>query len=476
MPDDQRPSIVFILLDQMRWDCMSCVGHPVVETPNFDEIAHRGVLFTAAYSSCPSCIAARASMMTGLCPSSHHRLGYQDRVPWRYEHMLPQVLGDAGYQTCCIGKTHFYPQRSHCGFQILETYECRQNHSGTYVNDYDVWLRQQANGRLEEQHHGLSSNSWTARPSPLPEELHNNSWVATRGIDFLRRRDPTRPFFLNLSFHRPHPPIDPPQAFWDEYRDRPLPPVPVGDWAGVHDVAVTSLDTWRGRLSDEALLRARRGYYAQVAHIDSQIGRVLLEVRRAGHGPTAFIVTSDHGEMLGDHHLWRKSYAYEGSAAVPMIVSVPGGVHNEVCARPTVVEDVYPTMLEIAGAPVPPGRDGHSLLSCAHGEAPPDWPDFVHGEHAECYDPANAMQFLTDGREKYVWFPVTGAEQFFDLTCDPQETRDLARDPANERRIAPWRQRLIERLATRQQDGLCDGEKLIAGQSTPHVRDMLLKS
>ena len=91
-----KPNIVFILLDQMRGDCLSILGHPVVDTPNIDDLGHHGVVFEAAYSSCPSCIAARASIWTGLTPSSHGRLGYRDRVPWRYGHMAPQLLSDAG--------------------------------------------------------------------------------------------------------------------------------------------------------------------------------------------------------------------------------------------------------------------------------------------------------------------------------------------------------------------------------------------
>ena len=210
MPVQERPNIVFVLLDQMRWDCLSIVGHPVVETPNIDQLGHNGVVFTAAYSSCPSCIAARASLMSGLSPSSTGRLGYQDQVPWRYDNMLPQVLGDAGYQTHCVGKTHFYPQRKHCGFHSLDSYEANQNFDGLYVNDYFEWLREKTNGRLRERDHGLDSNSWVARPSHLPEELHNNTWVATKGIEFLRRRDKTRPWLVKQSVHPPPPPRAPP--------------------------------------------------------------------------------------------------------------------------------------------------------------------------------------------------------------------------------------------------------------------------
>jgi arylsulfatase A-like enzyme len=477
MPEAKRPNIIFILLDQMRWDCLSVAGHPVVETPNIDQLAHNGVRFTAAYSSCPSCIAARASIMTGLSPSSTGRLGYRDAVPWRYDDMLPQVLADAGYQTHCVGKTHFYPQRKHCGFQSLESYEGEQNFDGLYVNDYFEWLREKTNGRLEERDHGVDGNSWVARPSHLPEELHNNTWVATKGIEFLRRRDRTRPFFLNLSFHRPHPPIDPPQAFYDMYKNRELPPVPVGEWADVHDVPVTNVNAWHSRLSDKLLAHARRGYYAQVAHIDSQIGRMMRFIsRHRDIGPTAFVFTADHGEMLGDHHMFRKTYAYEGSAAVPLIISVPGGVSGRVCDEPVVLEDLYPTIVECAGERAHDGVEALSLADLATDDEPaPLGRDYVHGEHAACYDDTEAMQFLTDGKEKYIWFTVTGREQLFDLSNDPGETRDLAAEPAAQDRLEMWRKRMVDELAGRERDGLCEGGRLISGIRLPAVRPELLE-
>ena len=430
MPD--RPNILFILTDQMRGDCLSITGHPVVETPHLDDLAQRGTVFTAAYSTCPSCIAARASIMTGLTPSSHGRLGYRDQVPWRYDDMLPALIGRAGYQTHCVGKTHFYPQRAHCGFDSLESYEAGQNFDGLYVNDYYDWLSERTGGRLHEDDHGLTHNGWAARPSALPEELHNNTWVAARGIDFLRRRDRTRPFFLNLSFHRPHAPLDPPQAYWDMYADREVPPVPVGDWAAAHDVSVDSVDAWQGRLDPRLLVKARRAYYAQIAHIDCQVGRVMRALGRLRAGPTVVLFTSDHGEMLGDHHLFRKTYAYEGSARVPMIVSLPEERQGRVRREPAALEDVYPTLLEAAGAPIPDRTEGLSLLPLCRGEAPA-WREFVHGEHAACYSADEAMQYLTDGREKYVWFTQSGREQLFDLVRRPGRDARPERRPERER-------------------------------------------
>ena len=466
-----RPNILFILMDQMRGDCLSVLGHTGVDTPNMDQIAHQGVLFESAYSSCPSCVAARASIFTGLSPSNHGRLGYADRVAWNYDHMAPQVLGDAGYQTHCVGKTHFFPQRAHCGFHSLDSYEAGQNFDGLYVNDYREWLRDKTNGMMADFDHGVDSNSWNARPSHLPEELHNNTWVVTKGIEFMKRRDKSRPFFLNLSFHRPHAPIDPPAVFWDMYRDRDVPPVPVGDWAHIHDVPIDDVNAWRGRLPDHLLWQAQRGYYAQIAHIDSQIGRVVRALHDLEAGPTAIIVTSDHGEMLGDHNLFRKTYAYEGSAKVPLIVSFPGTEKGLRCDAPVVLEDLYPTLLELGQAELPDDIDGQSLLPFCTDADNASRREYVHGEHTECYDRDESMQFITDGKEKYIWYPPTGREQLFDLANDPDECHDLAHASGQKKRLERWRSRMVDVLSRRPQDGLTDGKKLLPGTVLPSVRE-----
>lgn len=219
MTKERKPNIVFIIVDQMRGDCLGISGHPVVRTPSLDRLAQRGTRFTSAYSPCPSCIAARASIFTGQRPTTHGRLGYRDCVPWRYQETLAKNLVSAGYQTHCVGKTHFYPQRLSLGFQSQDSYEGRQQLDEQYVNDYFEWLKERTN--IRESEHGLGENSWVGGVSRLPEELHNNSWVVTRSIDFLKRRNQNQPFFLNLSFHRPHAPLDPPHEYLDMYKDGP---------------------------------------------------------------------------------------------------------------------------------------------------------------------------------------------------------------------------------------------------------------
>ena len=467
----EQPNIVFIITDQMRGDCMSLAGHPVVRTPNLDMLARRGTWFPASYSTVPSCIAARATIFTGQSAGTHGRLGYRDQVPWDFHTTLTRELAAAGYHAHCVGKTHFYPQRTLLGFHSLDSYEGDQNFDGQYVNDYHEWLREQTNGRLRETDHGVDWNSWYARPSHLPEELHNNTWVVTRGLEFLRRRDRTRPFFLNLSFHRPHPPIDPPQSYFDLYRDAAVPEPPAGEWAAAHDAPPEDVNAWRGRLDRREQEMAVRAYCAQIAHIDNQIGRFLMALGKARVGPTWVVFTSDHGEMLGDHHLWRKTYAYEGSARTPLIVCPPEGSTVHECPAPVCQQDLMPTFLEAAGAPIPAGVEGRSLLPLLESEAAQrDWREFVHGEHSGCYAPEHGMQYLTDGRQKYIWYTLTGQEQLFDLREDPQELRDLAPLAEHGEDLERWRSRLVEELAGRPQDGLSDGKQLIAGISLPPDR------
>jgi arylsulfatase A-like enzyme len=433
-------------------------------------MASAGTVFTAAYSACPSCIAARASIFTGQRPTTHGRLGYLDQVPWHYQDTLAEVLASSGYQTHCVGKRHFFPQCLPLGFESFDSYEGLQNFGDGFVNDYFEWLKERTD--VQEWDHGLDCNSWVAGASMLPEELHNNSWVVTCGIEFLERRDRQRPFFLNLSFHRPHAPLDPPREYVEMYRESVVPAVPVGEWAARHDVPVSDKNAWCGRLPADVLAQSRRAYYAMITHIDAQIGRFIRQCEELTEGPTWFVFTSDHGEMLGDHHLFRKTYAYEGSAKIPMIISPPGGARQHMTDAPVSHQDIMPTILEAAGVDIPESVEGRSMLPLLSATAADvGWRDYVHGEHSACYHQDMAMQFLTDGKEKYIWYTRTGEEQLFNLVDDPNELHDRTENPGSRERLLLWRSRMVDELAPRTEDGLSDGKQLVLGKTLPAVRD-----
>ncbi len=469
----ERPNIMLIFPDQWRGDCLGAMEHTVVDTPFLDDMAGKGVTFTNAYTQCPSCIATRASLATGRTPNSTGFIGYAGRVPWPYEGTMMHRLRDAGYQTMCVGKTHFYPQRAHLGFEDLRLYSI-QTLDPHFVSDYHAWLQRETGGRVRDTAHEITTNSWMARPWEHEEYLHPNSWTIETAVELMGRRDPTRPFFIQVSPHRPHPPLDPPVEFFRQYEGRELPDPPVGGWAERYGHPLTEIDAKTGTLPQHALDRTRWAYYAQITHLDYQIGRMLHWMRGRGCLDNTWVIfMSDHGELLGDHNHFRKVVPLEGSAHVPLVVLPPrgwAGQRGTIVDQPVAHMDIMPTLLEWAGLEIPEDVEGLSLNPAMAGEPlPREW---LQGEHAAGADQAH--QYVTDGREKYIWFTVSGEELFFDLTEDPQELHDRSDDAAYAARVELWRGRLARILAERGDGELSDGERLIAGTGLPSMREWLL--
>ncbi|MCB0111782.1 MAG: sulfatase-like hydrolase/transferase, partial [Caldilineaceae bacterium] len=309
--------------------------------------------------------------------------------------------------------------------------------------------------------HGVDWNSWHARPWHTREHLHPTAWTMMRSLDFLQCRDPNRPFFLTISFARPHSPYVPPPYYSQRYEQGETPPPHLGPWSTMHDdpAEAANANAWRGRMTPAQIHRARAGYYGEIAFIDTQIGRLLNFLRRTGlTDDTWLFFTSDHGDMLGDHNLWRKTYAYEGSSRVPFIVTPPqakGQSFPESCAQTRAVadevvelRDIMPTLLDAAGLPIPATVDGRSVLPLMQGTVP-GWRTYIHGEHCTCYHPDQEMHYVTDGKRKFIWLPRLDQQQFFDLEADPGECNDLIDEPNRQAEIETWRGYLTAELAAR---------------------------
>ena len=470
-----RPNVVLICVDQWRGDCLGIDGHPVVETPALDQLALRGTRFRKAYTATPSCVPARAALMTGLDQRHHGRIGYSDGLPWTYPTTLAGEFSRQGYQTEAIGKLHVYPERNRLGFDHVRLHDGylhfargkTQDHA--YIDDYLPWLQRELGPNVDYFDHGVNCNGVVARPWDKPEHTHPTNWVVSEALSFFTQRDPTQPFFLYLGFHRPHPPYDPPAWAFEQYLREELPKPPVGDWAGM-------LEPWRNDHQSDAPVavyperirkRAQAGYYGQMTHIDHQLNRLFESMMEMGvYHDTWICFVSDHGELMGDHHLYRKSLPYEGSARVPLIVAGPtgSGLRDGMQSDALVeLRDIMPTLLDCAGLAVPEGLDGRSLLPVLRGE--PGGHEVIHGEHPTF---GQTVQWLTDGREKYVWWSADGREQLFDLEADPRECHDLARQSDCAARVAHWREVLVEKLAGRE-DGHSDGERLIPGRPALNV-------
>ncbi len=479
---NNQPNIVLIVVDQWRGDCLSGAGHPVVETPYLDKMMVNGVHLQNAYSTTPTCIPARATLYTGQKACHHGRVGYMDGVNWNYKTTLAGEFTRHGYQTQAIGKMHVYPERSQLGFQNVILHDGYLHHArneyGNHgrIDDYLPWLEEQLGRKVDYLDHGVDCNSNLARPWDKPEYTHPTNFVMSQSIDFLRRRDPRKPFFLYISFHRPHPPYDPPQAYFDQYINRDMPEPPVGDWHKkfAHIGDVRDPNTLYGELSHNRLQRARAGYYGHMSHIDHQLQRFFEVMREYGEfDNTWFLFTSDHGEMMGDHHLFRKAFPYEGSAHIPMIIQPPPGANlpkNKVVDQPVCLRDVMPTLLDCAGLPIPNSVDGKSILPLITDEKE-EWRTYLQGEHIYA---GQSMMYVTNGHEKYVWLSTEGDEQYFDLDTDPQELNDLSENPAYSAKLAVLRRELIKALEGRE-EGFTDGKQLFAGRPVHPVLSFLRK-
>jgi len=452
---DTRPHIILYTTDQHRGDHLSIAGHPLVETPNLDSWAQEGAYFPNAYTEIPSTTGARRCLLGGQASHACGLIGYAG-TEWHEPNTLAAVLAQAGYHCINVGWRNLHPRRKLYGFHTVIAHDL---HEG--VDDYWDWLRQELGPHAHERTHGSDANGWLGRPWAYEERYHPTNWTVDVALEQIIKRDPTRPVFVWCSHLRPHSPYDPPQFFWDMYADRQLPEIPVGDWAARFDVANPGLSrtAYYGRLTPEQDQRARAGYMGCVTHLDYQLGYLMERVRQELGGNVMWAFTSDHGDMMGDHHLHRKCYAYEGSARIPFALRYPQGMDLPTGTFEHLVglQDIMPTLLEAAGVEVPSSVTGHSALGAVRGEP---WREIFHGEHSPCYSQDTAMQYLTDGKQKYIWFPVTGEEQLFDLTADRQELHDLAGDPARADDLATWRQCLVQRLGERG-DGFSDGRQLL---------------
>lgn len=466
MPEN-RPNIVLITTDQQRGDCLGIEpdGPSCLQTPNLDWIGASGTHFRRGYAECPSCIPARRGIMTGTAPAANGMVGYT-ASQWNPPHTLAGELSKAGYQTEMIGKLHLSPPRKRFGFDHLQLSDATH---GTANNDYVEWLQQyhHRNDYDPGMAHGVSANGWVGRPHHLPEEQMHTFWCVDRALKFIRKRDPSTPFFLNISFIDPHPPLTPPAHYYQRYINRNLPPPIVSRWSLNLDLAEKghNPNAWEINLDQHDMQCARAAYYGMINFIDDQVGRLLQNV--GGLNDCLVVFTSDHGEMLGDHNMFRKTFPYEASARVPFLIRAPrrwGYPQENVCHMPVGLQDIMPTILDAANIEIPSTCTGKSLLPIMRGDTH-KVRDCLHGEHSGCYNNKHGNHYITDGFHKYIWYSQTGREHLFNLIDDPHEMADLAMENDAETQLTPWRNRLIEFLRDRP-EGFTDGEKLIVGR--PH--------
>ena len=260
------------------------------------------------------------------------------------------------------------------------------------------------------------------------------------------------------SFVRPHPPLDAPEYYLNLYKDKSLAEPWRGDW---NDCVRWERDghSYHAQTapSDESYIQQlRAGYYAAITHMDHQIGRLISAlVEEQIMDNTVILFVSDHGEMLGDHLMFQKAKPFQGSIHVPLFISGPEryiGKRGTVRTDLAELRDVMPTLLELAGAPIPETVDGTSLLH-------PVGREYLHGEHTLGED---SMHFILTKEDKYIWYSQTGRELYFNLRDDPHETKNALDE--NPERVAELRALLIDALKNREEQ-YTDGHTLFVGKT-----------
>ena len=414
-----QPNILIIMSDEHAPMYSSVYSHPTVQTPNMERLAREGATFDAAYCNSPLCMPSRMSFLTGRLV---HKIATWDNwTPMRSDQATwAHRLRAVGYDVVLSGKQHFGGADQYHGFQRQLA---RDLHAERYhpIHSWDDGIV-----KAEAPWHEV----YQAGPG-MSEELEVDDLVQERALEFLRdpaRRD--KPWALNVSFIAPHFPYIVPQRFWDMYPpdEMDLPEIPEGHLADLHPMA-QRIRTMFGfpQFPDDVVRRARAAYYALITYLDEKIGELLDALEETGQRESAVIIhLSDHGDMNGEHGMWRKSNFYEASSRVPLQIAWHGRIKGG-RRLPEVVSlvDLCATICDIAGDECDLPLDGDSLLPLLTGE-PADWKDEAFCEYL-AHGSDRPMAMLRRGRYKlnYSWQePV----ELYDIEADPGEFHDLARE------------------------------------------------
>ncbi|WP_102109243.1 alkaline phosphatase family protein [Oceaniglobus roseus] len=464
-------NVLFIMADQLRWDYLSCYGHPHLQTPNIDALAARGVRFTNAYVQSPFCGPSRMSTYTGRYCRSHGSTW--NGIPLRVgERTIGDHLRQIGVRPVIVGKTHMRPDvegmewlgidpaseigvtLAECGFEPFERDDGLHPRGYDDAPEYNRWLNERGIGGENPWNDRANSargddgerlTGWllkhSNRAADIPEELSETPYMTTRAMEFMEAAG-EGPWLCHLSYIKPHWPYIVPAPYHDMYgAAHVVPPVRAeAERETDHPVfrAYQQSRICRTFARDEVRERVIPAYMGLIRQIDDQLGRLFAFMEARGlMEETMIVFTSDHGDYLGDHWMGEKDLFHDCSVKVPLIVADPraGAARGAVSDALVEAIDLAPTFLSFfGGAPKPHILEGRDLSPLLRGEAPGDWRAYAVSEYDYATrearkvlgtaGDASQLFMVRDARWKYVH-----AEGFrpmlFDLERDPDELEDL---------------------------------------------------
>jgi len=499
-------NILFIMFDQLRWDYLSCAGHPHLETPNIDRLAARGVRFTRAYAQSTICGSSRMSFYTGRYVHSHG--ASWNGIPLKVGEMtLGDHLRAAGMDCWLVGKTHMRADAegmarlglapdsiigarvAECGFDVFERDDGMRPEGPDGFYDpggaaaYNDWLRARGYDADNPWHDFANSgrdavgnllSGWflknSAQAANIREQDSETPYMTRRAMDFVSQA--AAPWLCHLSYIKPHWPYVVPEPYASMYGPAHiLPPARTeAERAAPHPVLDAFMTSPLGQAFSREETRAAviPAYMGLVKQCDDQIGVLLDWLEETGRmEETMIVLTSDHGDYLGDHWMGEKMFFHDASVKIPLIVYDPApaadATRGTACERLVEAIDLVPTFIEAAGGTVP-GHivEGRSLMPLLHGADPAEWRDFVISEYdfsatpmAEKLgvDAREAVMFMVaDTRWKLIHCEGGFRPVLFDLEHDPDELTDLGDSPDHAAVIAAmydklfrWTRRVAQR-------------------------------
>ena len=480
-----RPNVLFLFADQLRFDCLGANGNRIIKTPNIDRLASGAANFQNAYVQAAVCVPSRISYLTGRYPHSHkNRVNYTPCDP--REVMMQRMFRNSGYQTGSVGKLHLFPSTPETARASgFDTVFLDDGVSSTDAHsDYIRWRKAQ-DPTLKVGRDAVARDIAPGKNpnlAALPYELTPTYWTGMQTLKVLREFSmASQPVFLYSSFFKPHSPYVVPHPYDAMYNDVEIPlpqhvtledirklPLPVQ--LQIHRILAYNLDRTH-------LQWMYRSYYASVSMVDHQVGLILDELERSGKADNTIIVfATDHGDQLGEHGLSGKNVLFQGSVHIPLMVRFPRHIAAKKYDTLVGAVDLLPTLLDLCGIPVSKHIQGESFASLVTGNtdpyapreavfceniipevfAPlkqkgkPNYHPFVPGKGVEGILHPDAKMVRTK-RWKLNYYPSCDGE-LYDLENDPGETQNLWADPRYAEVVQSHKQTILNWMITADQN------------------------
>ena len=437
-------NVLFIISDDLTYTALSCYGNTVCKTPNIDRLAERGTRFTRAYCQGTYCGPSRASFMSGYYPHATNSLGYGNPRPKIGDRaMWAEHFKNNGYHTARVSKIFHMgvPGGIESGGDGPDDAACwteRYNSKGP------EWKAKGDGETLENNPDGkkpaVGGNTFVVVEADGDDLVHSDGKTAAKAVELIGQiKD--KPFWLGVGFVRPHVPFVAPRKYYPPFKpyDKMVLPEKVpGDWDDIPKAGINYKTSKNMKMDIRRQKKAMGGYYASVAYMDAQVGKVLEGVA----DKTIVIFTSDHGFHLGEHDFWAKVSLRDESAGVPLIISVPGK-KPAVCNSFVELLDLYPTTAALCGLDVPERLQGFDISGTL------DNPAHAVRNTAFCVAPMRKGFLLRDDRFAFIQYGETakGGIELFDMHKDPKQYTNLVDNPEFAPVVTRYRDRLTAKLS-----------------------------